>query len=274
MRLSQPTTPLPFLIIPDHNHTINLISPDPEFLVEPTWCPFQGVALTESGWWVISSSSLSGVFVSSPLLSGHCGYTPLLLSSSFPTPLPSTLPGPFSLIFFLLIIFILPTIHPMNSHSWGQRWAVHLYSECHCHLLSSFSPLLSSSSSPPSFVPPLLDGQSFLSLFHHSLLAWGFHFGLSPLHLTLESFWICLDPLFCFQACSARMASWILLNLKSMRAVTCKYICPMCLYSDRSADKSVMAWMMGGMSTLAEVRHPKALAISKMSRAGSWAQTL
>jgi len=40
MCLSQPITPLPFLIIPEHNHTINLISPNPEFLVEPTWCPF------------------------------------------------------------------------------------------------------------------------------------------------------------------------------------------------------------------------------------------
>jgi len=43
MCLSQPTTPLPFLIVPDHDHTINLISPDPKFLVEPAQCLFQDI---------------------------------------------------------------------------------------------------------------------------------------------------------------------------------------------------------------------------------------
>jgi len=61
------------------------------------------------------------------------------------------------------------------------------------------------------------------------LLAWGFHFGLSPLHFTFKSFWICFDPpFFCFQACLVRIPSWISVNSKSAIAVTCKYIWVMC----------------------------------------------
>jgi len=50
MDLSQPTTPLPFLIVSDHNHPINLISPNPEFLYslhDACFGIFDGVALTE-----------------------------------------------------------------------------------------------------------------------------------------------------------------------------------------------------------------------------------
>jgi len=107
------------------------------------------------------------------------------------------------------------------------------------------------------------------------LSAWGFHFGLSPLCLTFESFWICLDPpLFCFQACSVRIPSWISVNLKSAIAVTCKYIWATCSSLAGSTDKRVIDWIIDGIATLVAMRQPNALAISKMSGAGLWLQTL